>query len=228
MTIVLITGANRGVGLALVRQYLADGAEVIGCCRKPASADALKKLAASSGSRVRVMQLDVADEASIMALKRALGDQPLDILINNAGISGLSANRIEVEGWMTTMRVNALGPMLIAQALHDNLMSGSEKKLIAITSNFGSTSRAVGGSYAYRASKAALNNGMRALSRGWACDGILVGILHPGWVRTDMGGAEVAAVSAEESAHGLICRIAELTPATSGAFQDYRGVAIVW
>lgn len=228
MTTALITGANRGVGLALTQQYAAEGAEVIACCRDPERGNALKELAASSKGRIRVMQLDVAEQVSIASLKRALHDQPVDILINNAGISGLSVNQIEPDGWMKTLRVNALAPMLIAQSLRDNLGRGSEKKLVAISSNFGSTSGAGSGSYAYRASKAALNNGMRGLSRDWAPDGILVAILHPGWVRTDMGGREVAFISPEESARGLIRRIAELTPANSGTFQDYRGVAIRW
>ncbi|MCK1668940.1 SDR family oxidoreductase [Bradyrhizobium sp. 153] len=228
MAAVLVTGANRGVGLALTRQYVGDGAEVIACCRDPARAEALRDLAASSAGQVRIWQLDVADEASIASLIRSLGDRPLDILINNAAIANLSVNRIEAEGWMTTLRTNALAPMLIAQGLRENLRRGFEKKLVVISSNFGSTTSAGGGSYAYRASKAALNNGMRGLSRDWAHDGILVGILHPGWVRTDMGGGEVAAVSPEESARGLIQRIAELTPATSGSFRDYRGGAIRW
>ncbi|MBT1516787.1 SDR family oxidoreductase [Bradyrhizobium sp. SRL28] len=228
MSTVLITGANRGIGLALVRQYAAEGAEVIACCRDPATADALKELAKSSSDRVRIMPLDVADEASIDSLKRALGDRPIDILINNAGVSGLSADLIETVGWTTTLRVNALGPMLIAQALRDNLRRSNEKKLVAITSIMGSTSSAGGGKYAYRASKAALNNGMRGLSRDWAGDGILVGLLNPGWVQTDMVAGQAAYISAEECARGLICRIAELTPATSGVFQDYRGVVSRW
>lgn len=230
MTTVLITGANRGIGFALARQYAAEGTEVIACCRDPAGATTLKNLAAESGGHVRIIQLDVADEASTAALKRALGDQPIDILINNAGIfgpAGQSADRIEAEGWMTTMLVNALAPLLIAQALHDNLKRGSEKKLVAISSELGSTSSAGGDNYAYRASKAALNNGMRGLSRDWASEGILVGILDPGWVRTEMGG-EVALISPEESARGIISRITQLTPTTSGAFQDYRGSAIRW
>lgn len=107
MSTILITGANRGIGLALTRQYAAEGADVFACCRSPAKADDLKELAASSSDRVRITALDVADESSIASLKRTLGEQPIDILINNAGISGLSADRIEAEGFMTTMRVNA-------------------------------------------------------------------------------------------------------------------------
>ncbi|MDA9436991.1 SDR family oxidoreductase [Bradyrhizobium sp. CCBAU 51627] len=228
MSTVLITGANRGIGLALAQQYATEGAEVFGCCRHPAKADELKALAASSSGRVRIIPLDVADESSIASLKRTLGDQPIDILINNAGISGLSADRIEAEGYMTTMRVNALAPMLIAQTLYDNLRHSTQKKLVAITSIMGSTSSAAGGKYAYRASKAALNNGMRGLSRAWARDGILVALLNPGYVQTEMVKGQVAFISADECASGLIARIAELTPATSGVFQDYRGVKIRW
>lgn len=232
MTVVLITGANRGIGLALTRQYAADGCEVIACCRNPAGAEALGGLAASSGGRVLVMQLDVADQTSITSLKHALGDQPVDILINNAGMSdpsARSAQRIDPETWMTTVRVNALGPMLVSEALRDSLRRSSEKKLVAITSIMGSTSNANGGSsFAYAASKAALNNGMRGLSRAWAGDGIVVGLLNPGWVQTDMVQGQVAYISAEECARGLIQRIAELASATSGVFQDYRGVVTRW
>lgn len=242
MVTVLITGANRGVGLALARQYVADGAEVIACCRDAANAGPLKQLAASSRC-VRIVQLDVADEASIASLKRALGNQPIDILINNAGVNGTpkaqSANSIDAEGWMATVRVNALAPMLIAHALRENLKCGSEKKLVAITSDMGSTGVDYGATssirserYAYRASKAALNNGMRGLARDWAGDGVLVGIFNPGWVRTDMGGARAAAssisISPEESARGLVRRIAELAPATSGTFRDYQGETLAW
>lgn len=231
MTTVLITGTNRGVGLALARLYAAQGADVIACCRNPSSAEALNELATSSDRRLHIMQLDVEDESSISSLKKAVGEQPIGILINNAGMSDPSArspDKIDTELWMKTMRVNALGPMLIAYAFRDNLRRSSEKKLVAISSNFGSTSGAGGGSYAYRASKAALNNEMRGLSRDWADDGILVAILHPGWVRTAMGGGEAAAVSAEESAFGLSQRVAQLSASTSGLFQDYRGSPIRW
>ncbi|MGY4230135.1 NAD(P)-dependent dehydrogenase (short-subunit alcohol dehydrogenase family) [Bradyrhizobium sp. USDA 4503] len=227
MTTVLITGANRGIGLALAWQYASQGAEVIACCREPAKADALGELARSSGGRVKVVQLDVADEGAALSLKREIGDRPIDILINNAGVTGLSNERVEAAGWITTMRVNALAPMLIAQALRENLARSSEKKLVAISSIMGSISAAQPGRYAYGPSKAALNHGMRTLSRSWAGDGILVAILDPGWVQTDMGGQD-AYISAEESARGLIARIAQLTAATSGRFQDYQGLPIRW
>lgn len=228
MKTVLITGANRGIGLAMTRQYSSEGAEVIACCRNPAGATALQELSSVTEERVRVMALDVADEKSIRTLKTNFGTTPIDIVINNAGISDPSGENIDPDIWLTTLRVNALGPMLIAQALHENLLCSGEKKLVAITSIMGSTTTAGAGKYAYRASKAALNNGMRALSRAWASEGILVGLLNPGWVQTDMVAGQAAWVSAEEAARGLISRISELTPNTSGVFQDYRGVVIRW
>ncbi|MCK1668943.1 SDR family oxidoreductase [Bradyrhizobium sp. 153] len=240
MTTVLITGANQGIGLALAQQYAAEEADVLGCCIEPATAASLSELASLSGSRVKIIKLDVTDETSIQSLKDELRDQPIDILINNAGIIGpenQSANCIDAEGWMTTLRVNALAPMLVALALRDNLKRGYEKKLVAISSGLGSTSIDSSSTlapirYAYCASKAALNNGMHALSRDWANEGVLVGILAPGFVRTSMGGAAAAAdptsISPEESASGLIRRIAELTSATSGVFQNYRGEKIPW
>ncbi|WP_375784905.1 SDR family oxidoreductase [Bradyrhizobium sp. Pha-3] len=243
MTRVLITGANRGVGLALVHQYASAGSEVIACCRDPQNAQELQNLARNSGDRVKIMQLDVADQASISALKQAVGVQPIDILINNAGINGTpkpqSANCIDAENWMLTMRINALGPILVAQALRDNILHSSEKKVVAISSVYGSITKDYGAGYAssreryaYRSSKAALNNIMHALARDWAADGVLVGILDPGFVRTDMTGelgrTSSSSISAEESASGLKDRIAQLTTETSGEFQRFWGEPIPW
>lgn len=241
MTKVLITGANRGIGLALARGYATDGADVIACCRDAARAEALEEFAATASGRLTIMELNVADQASISRLKHGLGDQPIDILINNAGIIGpidQSADFIEAEGWMTTLHVNALAPMLIAQALRENLRRGSEKKLVAISSGLGSTSLGYDAAastyinrYVYRASKAALNNGMR----GSRANGLAMACWWEYWPRVWSGlkwAARAAtsnfAISPEESARGLIARIAELTPATSGSFQNYRGEEIAW
>jgi NAD(P)-dependent dehydrogenase (short-subunit alcohol dehydrogenase family) len=230
MTTVLVTGANRGIGLEFVRQYAADDAEVIACCRDPAGAAELKGVADASGGRVRLVKLDVASAGDVAALKDALAGQPVDIVINNAGISGprrQSADDIDVEGWLEAFRVNTVAPVAIAQALHENLKAGVEKKLVAITSQLGSTANNGGQRYAYRSSKAALNNAMRGLSRDWAGDGIAVGIFHPGWVKTDMGG-QAAPVTPEQSVAGLRQRIAELGRESSGAFRDYAGEALSW
>lgn len=230
MTTVLVTGANRGIGLEFVRQYAADNAEVIACCRNPGSAKALQALATMSGGRVRVMKLDVASAADIAALKIALAGQPIDIVINNAGVSGpgrQSSDDIDLEGWLETFRVNTVAPVAVSQALHANLKAGHEKKLAAITSGLGSTANNGGQRYAYRSSKAALNNAMRGLSRDWAGDGITVGIFHPGWVSTDMGGSS-APVTPQASVRGLRERIAELEPANSGAYRDFEGEELAW
>ncbi|MFQ3458334.1 SDR family oxidoreductase [Bradyrhizobium sp. UFLA01-814] len=241
MTIVLITGTNRGVGLALARQYVDSGAKVIACCREPARADALTEIAAASNGRARVLPIDMANEASIRTIKSTLGDEPIDILLLNAGINGhpkpQTAYEIDGENYIQCMRVNALGPMLLSQVMLANLKAGREKKLVVITSAYGSVSRewtkAVNAHerYAYRASKAALNSGMRALSRDWAEHGIVVGLMDPGWVRTDMAlkaGENPAMISTEESAIGIIKRIGQLTPENSGAFTRFNGEALPW
>jgi NAD(P)-dependent dehydrogenase (short-subunit alcohol dehydrogenase family) len=229
MTTILITGANRGIGLEFVRQYLAEGADVIACCRAPERAEALGGLAA--GGRARVMGLDVASEASIASLASALAGQPIDVLINNAGVMGperQSAVQVDADDWLRTFRVNTIAPVRLSQALHANLKAGRDKKVVAITSQLGSTANNTGGNYyAYRASKAALNNAMRGLARDWAGEGICVGIFHPGWVQTDMGGAG-APVTPEQSVCGLRARIAELNAGNSGTFRDYAGAELPW
>jgi len=230
MTTVLVTGANRGIGLEFVRQYAAEGAQVIACCRRPDAATELGQVAQASDGRVRILPLDVAETDSIDTLKAILDDEPIDILINNAGISGpreQSAKRIDPEGWLETFRVNTIAPVLVAQALHDNLKRGGDKKLVAITSQLGSTANNGGGLYAYRSTKAALNNAMRGLARDWAGDGITVAILHPGWVQTDMGGRS-APVTPQASVKGLRQRIAELAPGSSGAYRDFAGAELSW
>jgi Dehydrogenases with different specificities (related to short-chain alcohol dehydrogenases) len=224
MTTVLITGANRGLGLEFARQYQAEGADVIACCRHPAEADSLKQLG------VRVMELDVGDLASIAALAGILKDVAIDILVSNAGIWGpqaQSADGCDPEAVMETLRVNAVAPLRLAQAFKPNLKAGHDKKLAVLTSKMGSISDSSGGEIAYRASKAALNMIMHVAAKDWTRDGILVGIFHPGWVRTDMGGPS-APLDAKTSVTGLRARIAELSPQTSGRFLDYAGTEIRW
>ena len=228
MTTILVTGANRGIGLEFVRQYVRDGADVVACCRDPKNATELNETA--NGGKARVIALDVGNKGSIARLAQELDRAPIDILINNAGISGprrQSADEIEPDGWLDTFRVNTVGPALVSQALHENIKRGRDKKVVAITSMMGSTEDHGGGMYAYRSSKAALNNVMRGLSREWAKDGISVGILHPGWVRTDMGGKN-AAVAVEDSVRGLRQQIAELNPKTSGTYRDFMGSELHW
>lgn len=226
MTTIVITGANRGIGLEFARQYLAEGAEVIACCRAPDKAETLKTL----GGKLSIAPLDVTDSGSIARLAAKLKDRPIDILINNAGVFGpdhQGANDADVEGYAATFLVNSIAPLSVAQALKDNLKRGDGKKLVVITSKMGSIADSSGGSLAYRASKAALNMIMNGVAKDWSKDGISVGILHPGWVQTDMGGPH-ATITVEQSVKGLKARIAELGPRLSGRFYDYLGKEIAW
>jgi NAD(P)-dependent dehydrogenase (short-subunit alcohol dehydrogenase family) len=228
MSTVVITGANRGIGLEFAKQYAEEGADVIACCRAPDKANALQALAKAKG--IEVLPLDVTEPKSVEALKATLDGRPIDVLINNAGVGGPRhepKNSIDFAGWVGTFKTNSIAPMLVAQALHDNLTAGKLKKLITITSMMGSISGHGGGAYAYRASKAAVNSVMHGLSKEWAKDGIVVGIFHPGWVKTDMGGAS-APVTPKDSVTGLRAQIAKLSKANSGAYRDYTGQEIAW
>jgi len=224
MTTVLITGANRGIGFEFARQYAADGANVIATCRDPAKADKLV------GLGVRVEQLDVTDPASAAALAGALKAVPIDILIANAGYYGPERQDVDDADWdgfLETFRINSLGPLLLAQTLKHNLLSGQDKKFVVLTSKMGSISDSTGGYLAYRASKAALNMIAHNIALEWKKHGIKVAILHPGWVKTDMGGPS-APLTTAESVVEMMNRIAELWPGNSGHFLDYQGKEIGW
>jgi len=226
MTTILITGANRGIGLEFVKQYAADGADVIACCREPAKATELKAVK----GKVRVMALDVADPKSVEALKSTLGDAPIDILINNAGVGGFREKPhgiIDMRAWLGIFAVNSVAPVMLAVALRDNLEAGHDKKLVTITSQLGSIANHTGGAFPYHASKAAVNSFMRGLALDWAKDGVSVGIFHPGWVQTDMGGSQ-APVKPADSVKGLRARIAELNPRNSGTYRDFDNREIPW
>jgi NAD(P)-dependent dehydrogenase (short-subunit alcohol dehydrogenase family) len=226
MTIILITGTNRGIGLEFVKQYAADGADIVACCREPGKATELKAIK----GKVRVMALDVGDESSVAALKKDLGDQPIDILINNAGIGGprgAKPGTIDMDAWLDVFRVNSVAPYMVAQALKPNLMKGKDKKLATITSQLGSIANDTGGFQPYSATKAAVNSLMHSLAKSWASDGISVGIFHPGWVQTDMGGSG-APVTPQQSVTGLRARIAELNAKNSGTYRDFQNKELPW
>ena len=220
MSTVLITGANRGLGLELARQYAADGWKVIATARQPGAAEALNRL------DVDVRPLDAADPASIAALVASLKGRPIDLLIANAGVLG--PRQPEPEGWAETLRTNSIGPTLLALALKENVAASSERKMAAITSQMGSIAdNGSGGSIAYRSSKAALNAAWRSLSIDWRKDGILVALLHPGWVQTDMGGAH-AKITVRTSVSGMKRVLADITPDRSGSFLTYDGRELPW
>jgi NAD(P)-dependent dehydrogenase (short-subunit alcohol dehydrogenase family) len=231
MSTVLVTGANRGLGLEFVRQYAAAGDTVIAACRKPAAARELEALAAASDGRVSMPAVDVASDASVAELKGTVGDQPIDILVANAGVMGpprqQQPGKLDFPGWLETLSVNALGPVRVAEAFLPNLRAGREKKLIAITSGMGSTGASPGGYFAYRSSKAALNNAWVGLSAALKGDRIVCVAMSPGWVKTDMGGAG-AELTPAKSVGALRALIDRFTLKDTGRFVGHRGEDIEW
>jgi NAD(P)-dependent dehydrogenase (short-subunit alcohol dehydrogenase family) len=226
MPTVLITGANRGIGLEFVRQYAAEGWSVHAACRDPGKATELKAIKGG----VHLHRLDVTDEGQIDALETALAGEPIDILINNAGVRGMgdSFGSTEVAGWLETLRVNAIAPVRVSEGLITNLERGQGKLIVNITSRLGSVAEnSSGGSYAYRSSKAALNMAAKSMSVDLKGKGITVVVFHPGWVQTDMGGSG-APVTPSESVAGMRAKIAKLTAADSGHFFNYTGQPIPW
>ena len=230
MSTVLVTGANRGIGLEYVRQYTAAGARVLACARIPGQSEDLIALAAKSGGKTTIHPLDVASAASIAHLVQELDGAPIDILINNAGVYGgdhQAAGDIDFDAWARTFAVNSIGPVRLLTALLPNLKKGKEKKAVAITSGMGSTANHDGGALIYRSSKAALNNAMRGLALALRPDGIIVLMLHPGWVKTDMGGRN-ASLAPDVSVAAQRKLISTLTIDDSGRYLAFDGREIPW
>lgn len=220
MPTLLITGANRGLGLEFVRQYSADGWKVIATVRNPERADELRAVAGD----IRIEQLDVADVNAIRSFAARI-DEPIDHLICNAGVMG-KYSEVDPDSWTYTLRVNVIAPTVLALALIDRVAPGG--KVVAITSKMGSIAdNESGGGIIYRSSKAALNAAWRSLAIDWRGRDLAVAMLHPGWVQTDMGGAQ-APTPPQESIAGLRRVIAGLTREQSGSFLDYQGNAIPW
>lgn len=220
MPTILITGANRGIGLEFAKHYTGEGWDVIATAREPGAAADLNALG------VEVMPLDYADPASIDAFCDALGERPVDVLVCNAGVMGPLAP--ERDGWIDALAVNAVAPTLLALRLKANLKAGSVKKAIATSSRMGSIADNDGGGYyAYRSSKAALNAAWKSLGIEFKADDIAVAVVHPGWVQTDMGGSN-ATIDTATSVAGLAQVIERLDIATTGRFWNYDGNAIPW
>jgi NAD(P)-dependent dehydrogenase (short-subunit alcohol dehydrogenase family) len=219
MATVVITGGNRGIGLQLCEQYSARGDDVIAVVRATnPELDALP---------VRVITgVDVGNGASMPVLKEAIGDQHIDVLLNNAGILlSDSFDALNYEGMEEQFRVNTLGPLRVTEALLDNLDAGS--KVAIVSSRVGSIEdNSSGGHYGYRASKTAVNQIGMNLKHDLAPRGIAVGLLHPGLVATDMTGGQ--GITAKESAEGLIKRIDALNNDNSGGFWHAEGYTLPW
>lgn len=231
---ILITGANRGVGLALVKQYIQAGdVKIFAGCRTPDNAGELSTLA--SNNDVVVVQLDINDSNSIDASVKAVEahTDSLDVLINNAGIfpksdhQSNSLGNLSAEDVGEVVTTNSVSPLIVSQAYRHLLKNGNNPCLVMISSQMGSLERGGSGSYAYRMSKASMNMAARVLSSDSEMSGITVITTHPGWVQTDMGGSG-AAITPTESASGLKSVIDGLTSADNGKFYRWDGSEHPW
>jgi NAD(P)-dependent dehydrogenase (short-subunit alcohol dehydrogenase family) len=223
----LITGASRGIGLEFSKQYAADGWTVIATCRRPDQARALRQLLGD----IRVKFLDVSDFAGIEALAKEMEGAPIDLLINNAGIHGpriVTFDSVDYGAWAEVFRVNAMACLKVSAVFSRNVARSQQKIIVAISTLVSSISQNTsGGSYIYRSSKAALNAAMRSLSIDLKPKEIIVALLNPGWVRTDMGGSG-AHLDAFESVAGMREVIGRLSAANSGRFYNYDGTELPW
>ena len=225
MATYLISGANRGIGLEMTQQLLAGGHRVVATCRNPATADALSSMQGS----LDVHALDVTDDSAVAMLAHKLKGQVIDVLVNNAGMMAerQSVDDMDYEQWMASFAVNAIAPWRLALAFAPHLAASSKPRLITLTSQMGSVERAGSDRVAYRSSKAAANMAMRTLAVEWQARGITVCMLHPGWVRTQMGGGN-AALGTTESVSAILQLIETLTHADTGRFLNYDGREIPW
>lgn len=224
----IVTGANRGIGLALVRTLRERGHDVIGTARNPDAAEDLR----ATGARVE--QLDAADDHSVRAFADRVTDGPIDAVINNAGVfpdTGRGLDDLEPAAWTRTLVTNALGPVLVARALAPSLERGSRRLVLNISSQMGSIANAreagATGNYHYRASKAAENMHTALLAADLKPRGITAVCMCPGWVRTDMGGSD-AALDPMESAAAIVATAESLAPGDSGRYIDRTGATIPW
>ena len=214
----LITGANRGIGLEFVRQLKKKGYYIIGCCRNPANAQELNRLAD------KVVRLEVTSDDDIAALQQTLNHRPIDLLVNNAGITGeqgVTVGNVNRDNFLKVLNVNCVSVVKLSDALLPNIQASQEKNILVISSQMGSISdNDSGRSYAYRTSKAAVNCAMRSFAVDVKDKGVHVMLIHPGWVKTDLGG-ENALMDAHASVAAMLKQV-ELHMAHSHAEKLYR------
>jgi NAD(P)-dependent dehydrogenase (short-subunit alcohol dehydrogenase family) len=226
MSTVVITGAARGIGLALAAQHVAAGDRVLALPRK-ASAE-LEGLAASSGGLLTIHPCDVASDASVRSAAGESGDRPVDVLYNVAGVSGPVADELasaDWDAWNETFAIMVQGPLRVLQAFLPRMGEGS--RVINVTSQLGASTWPMGGFYAYAAAKAGLNRLTRSLAIDLKPRGIILGVVHPGWVQTQLGGPH-AQISPDESAAGLRKLADEWTLEDSGDFRKWNGDPHAW
>ncbi len=223
----VVTGANRGIGLEFVKQLTERGEEVDAAARDPDDAAELRAVV-RPGVRLRIHRLDVVDDASVQALAEALPKGPVEVLINNAGVSGVKGGEpIDPADILRVFDVNAVGTLRVVRALLPRLRAGRTRKIVNLTSLLGSIADASGGRYAYRLSKAALNMATRLLAEDLRGEGFLTVALHPGWVQTRMGGS-AAPVPPEQSIRGMLRIVDGLKAEQSGRVFDFQGRELPW
>jgi NAD(P)-dependent dehydrogenase (short-subunit alcohol dehydrogenase family) len=232
MPSILITGANRGLGLEFAEQYLTCGWHVFATCRDPASASQLNCLADASKGAVDIIALDMTDASSVKAAAKRLSGAAIDVLLNGAGVMGARERQrfgnIDYSAWAEVLDINALGPTRVSEAFVDHVAASDRKLIVTITSGMGSLAdNTSGGWIAYRTSKAAVNMVMKTLSIDLAPRGISSVVVNPGWVRTDMGGPN-ATLSPAESVTALKRLIETLGPDQTGKFFNYDGKEYPW
>ncbi|NRF14247.1 SDR family oxidoreductase [Vibrio coralliilyticus] len=226
MKTVLITGANRGIGLSLVKNYLAQGWQVHATYRSEKSSQDLLEL---EGDNLTCHPLDVTDYQGLSEFANAL--PALDVLINNAGYygpKGYGFGNTDIDEWRKVLEINTIAPLKLVEALFPNLQKGQLKKIACLSSKVGSmTENTSGGGYIYRSSKAALNSVVKSLSNDLSSQDFTVLALHPGWVQTEMGGPN-ALIDTQTSAAGLVEVIESTDISRSGEFINYDGTALPW
>lgn len=235
---VLITGANRGIGLEFVRQYAADGWDVIACCRDPAGAAALRDFATASQDGITVTALDVLDHATVDAAAETHRDEPIDVVINNAGITGPKGDvavqqkfgDMDYEDWVRVFRTNILGPMKVSEAFAANVAASTQKKIVHISSTIGSNVEPVAQAqvYCYGTSKAALNKVSTLMAGALRTRGVTVLAMCPGHVKDAGMGGPGADVELIDSIAGMRKVIAAAGLADSGDFRRYNGETVAF
>lgn len=229
----MITGSSRGLGLGLTRHWLEAGHRVVALAREPESSEGLRELASRHSGALLWRACDVADAGSIDAARAAVesGCESIDLLLNNAGIYGPRGDRLEtldMEEVRRVFEVNTLGALRVTRAFLPLLRRGRRPRVVLMSSLMGSIAdNGSGGSWAYRLSKAALNMAGRNLAHELSPQGILTAVLHPGWVRTDMGGAG-APLGLEEAVVDLAATMEKIGPEQDGTFLDRRGAPLPW
>lgn len=227
---IVITGSNRGIGLEFVRQYLERGDHVYAGVRQPDKADALMELAKQYGERLKIGACDIRSDASVKAFAESLGDVGIDMLINNAAVSGQIDGffTTDLDDALTTYDTNTLGTIRVTRALMPHLRRSSLKKIVNISTNVASIGDTTSEIFlGYRMSKVAINMVTKVLAQVLAEEGFTVMAVHPGWVSTDMGGP-MAPTTPEQSVRGMIAQIDLRGTGDSGTFFDFKGGPRMW